>query len=269
MDANETRAKTVDEAEREEAETGKKKKQKPPKAPKPKKEKKPKPAKAAKPKGGKKKGKEPSDGDQSEGKERRPHPVRNTLILTSLLWILLIAAVVLVCRLGYYDEYGDYQFLLDQEGVIRGPVLLFLNPEELDREEYYSSEIESLADWEAELEEREADLAVLEAELEFREEEIDEWETSVEEREALLDELIPDGEDPALPVTSDIATLAKAWGEMTPANAAAAIGEMSDDEVTVRVLSLLKAKTLGKILDAMNSEEAARISELLADPPTG
>lgn len=266
----ETRAKTLDEFEREEAEAavgGKKRKQKPEKAPKQAKKKPEKPPKAPKAnKAGKKEAVAEASGADEAGLGRKRHPARNAMLLTSLFWMLLIGFVIVVCW-SYEDGYGETKYLADPEGVIRGPILLFLTRDE-SREVYYSAEYDEINDLITQREEELAELEIRAEELDFREEELDEWEARLEELEELLGESMPEyGDGTAAPVTADIATLAKAWSEMTPAKAAAAIEEMSDDAVTLKVLRLVKYKSLGKILDAMSAEEAARISELLAEPP--
>ncbi len=261
-----TKAKTLDEFEREETEAAADvKRKKPAKAPKQKKAKATKAAKTPKGKADK------NDAVEAAGEEPKPekkrHPVRNALLFTSLFWLLPIALVIVVCW-GYEDEYGEPKYLADKDGVIRGPILVFLNPEDRPREEYYSAEFDEINGLIQEKTDLVAEAEARLEELDAREEELDEWETRLQDQEDLLEEGMPSGDGAATaPVTADIAALAKAWSEMTPAKAAAAIGEMSDEAVTLSVLRLVKYKSLGKILDAMSAEEAARISELLAEPP--
>ncbi len=274
---SETRARTVDELDQE-AEQGKKgKKTKPPKPPKTKAPKKPKPEKKPKPVKKPKPPKRPkpgapsvsaSSGEGEEAREKRRHPVRTALLLTSLFWVLLIGAVVAVCCLRITNEFGDKQYILDPEGVVRGPILLFLNPDEESREDYYRAEQDYYTDWEKELEEFSNELDAREAELDARSDELDAREYELDDRE---DEALSSEESPTVTVggatSEDISRLAKSLQEMTPLNAANAIAEMSDETTLIGILRKVKPASLGKILDAMEADYAAYIVELLAQPP--
>lgn len=199
--------------------------------------------------------------------EKRTHPVRNTLLFTSLFFAVLIVGVIAVCRAGGYDESGEYVYWLDPEGYIRGPVLLFLNPEEADRESYYAAEIEDVFERDAELQEREDELDKWEENLDERESRLDEREDALAAREDLVEEWIeaiiekgPQGNAN----TNDIMGVAKQIAAMSPKKAALMLTDM-DDEYIYRLLSVMKPAEAAKILDNMEADRAAEIVELVFD----
>jgi flagellar motility protein MotE (MotC chaperone) len=260
-DNAETKAKRLSELDEEEEAGGKKKK-----------EKKPKGGKGGK--GGKDGGAEGGKDGGKDAKEKAPkkrHPVLLTLLLVFGFWLLLAAAVILVCRLTVVDpDTGEARYLLDPEGVIRGPILLFLNPDEEPREVYYESELSAIYEKEQELDDLIAEQQAKIDELDDRESALDDRESDLDDRESVIDEwLLTMNEYNAQGSAgyNDINDVAKSVEAMQPAAAANVIVNM-DSEKALAVLRAMKAKPRGLLLAAMTPEDAAVfVEQLVPEPP--
>ncbi|MDR1736007.1 MAG: hypothetical protein LBR85_03955 [Oscillospiraceae bacterium] len=192
--------------------------------------------------------------------EKKRHPVLLTLLFTSLFFVLLIGAVIAICRFVSAD--GEY--LLDPDGVIRGPILLFLNPEELGREEYYEAEYDDINERDAELTERENAVTAREEAADLYEEQLEELETSLVDREervnSWIDSIIENNPQ-GIANSFDIKSVAGKVSAMSPAKAAAMMNEM-DTDIVFRILNEMDEKAAGKILDNLESDIAAELIAL-------
>ncbi|MDR0248594.1 MAG: hypothetical protein LBI44_02885 [Oscillospiraceae bacterium] len=268
--ANETQAKRLSEIDEEVAGKGKKGKKGAP-APTPA----PAPAdpKAKGGKGGKGAPAAPEAPAPEVRPPRKKHPVLLTLLLTCGFWAALVGAVILVCRLAVYDDGGDVKYLIDPEGVIRGPVLLFLNPQEEYREDYYQREILDIYERERELDDLIAEQEAKIEELDERESALDDREGELDDREATINEWLDfmnQSNAQGAQSSVDITDVAKSVEAMQPAAAASIIANM-DTDFAVNVLRAMKAKQRGLLLAAMDPEEAATLMERLVpeevEPP--
>lgn len=188
--------------------------------------------------------------------EKKSGGTLKVALLVSLVWLVLISAVVLLIL---YDptEYKD----------IRNAALLFLNPEEEALDEYYYDQVPTLLEWERELEEFEAELDVYEAELDTRSDEIDERESIVSDREDEADFLLEElGFMENGSVAVDLSAVAKTLAAMDPVRVAASFAEL-DSELVAKYISLMSTKAAAPILDAMEPELVAELEEIWATPP--
>lgn len=224
---------------------------------------------AAKPaKGGKDK-KDKAEESVTAASSKKKHPVRNTLLLTSLVFLLLIGATIAVCRLGYVDAAGDYVYFLDPEGFLRGPILTFLNPEEQPREVYWQAELDELAERDAELTAKEDAVGARETAADEREAALDEREDTLSAREDTVNEWIDkilENNPQATGSSNDISNMVKVIAGMDPKKAALMMNEMDQDNV-VRILSAMKAASSSAILDNMEPDYAAELMTLVVEPP--
>lgn len=214
-------------------------------------------------KGGKGKG-----GEAESASEGKKHPVRNTLLFTALFFLFLIGAVIAVCRLGYVDAAGDYVYFLDPEGVVRGPILTFLNPEELPREVYWEAELDELAERDAEVTTKEEEMDTREAALEDRESALDEREDALSAREDLVNEWydkILENNAQGMSGSIDITSMVKKIADMDPKKAALMMDEM-DQEYVIKILSGMKVANASAILDNMAADTAAELMTLVFEP---
>jgi flagellar motility protein MotE (MotC chaperone) len=206
-----------------------------------------------------------ADGAPSVKKVPKSHPAFYTFAITFLTLFILLSAFILVCRLVVYDDSGSIRYLIDPEGIIRGPVLAFLNPEEASREEYYAMEIDAIYERDLELDEREN-------ELDTREEELDERETGLDDKESELDDLIEiytgwadtikNAQGSGNPIDT-INTVANVLSKADPAKAAAAIAEMTE-ELAAQILLAMKPAASGAIIGYMEPDIAAALLETMA-----
>ena len=190
---------------------------------------------------------------------KKSHPVRNTMLFTSLFFVVLIGAVIGLFRLSGYSADGDYVYWLDPEGVIRGPIWLFLNPEEEPREVIYESEIADVYELEAEYEEKLKELELREAEMDYREGRLDDREDYLSEREDLVNEWFSHISENNAQVTSnnyDITDMAKRVAGMDPKKAALMLTEMEEESV-LQILLAMKPAEASKILNNMEADDAA------------
>ncbi|MCL2030530.1 MAG: hypothetical protein FWG93_03205 [Oscillospiraceae bacterium] len=195
--------------------------------------------------------------------EKKRHPVRNTLLLTALSFVALILAVIALCRLGGFDASGEFVYWLDPEGYIRGPILLFLNPEEESREVYYSGEIADVYERDADLDARERELDARETALEAREALLDDREDYLREREDQVNEWIDwifENNAQGISNSFDITDMAKRVAGMNPKRAAVGLENM-DEEQVLQILLTMKPAEASRILDNMDPE---RVAELIA-----
>jgi len=190
-------------------------------------------------------------------KVKKPVGRVEVAVLTSLLWLSIIGAVVL---LVIFDP--------TPEKIIRGNALLLLNPDEDTREEYYMEDIFELQDGWRDLEEALRELEEIQAELDLREEELDEWDNEIADREMEVD-LLRESllvENGAAGITADMARTANVVGRMQAANAAQMLAEM-DFERVLRICALIAPKRLAPILDAMDPEFRAELGDAMAAEP--
>lgn len=180
------------------------------------------------------------------------------ILLTSLVWLLLIGVAIVLVRFDP-TEYGD----------IRGVVLLFLNPEEASREEYWAAEILALMERERELDTLEQELGAEEDRLADYEAQLDDYESAIADREARADailELFADTEVTPEEALARAQQMAKTVASMTPSNAAGMF-QNSDFEVVVSICVLMKPKSLAPIMSALDAEFAGELFDALAAMP--
>ncbi|GHU94170.1 hypothetical protein FACS1894208_04790 [Clostridia bacterium] len=192
-----------------------------------------------------------------EKKEKKPHPVIKTLFRTSLVWLIVVLAFVVVTYLNLF--------------TMKEIVLQALNPED-SYEVVYASEIEDMQAWETDNENRSAELDEREAALDERETEIDDKQGEVELRLAALgygwdDDLSNiDEENPQAPLeTNDITDVAKFIAAMTPSRAAQSLLNI-DSVKAVKILNAMKAANRAPILDAMDPADASALIEMMVAP---
>ena len=215
-----------------------------------------------------KKGKPDKPARPDKGYPRR-HPALYAALITALTLLVLVCGVVLLCRLGTYNSEGDFQYFIDPHGVVRGPILLFLNPEEVSREEYYEIEIQSVLDRDLELDEWEDELNLFEEELSLRETELDDRESAMDDKESIIDEWLEKINETSAQGSGnpdDILYIAKKVEKMTPARAALMLEEM-DEANAVALLSQMKPAIAGPILDRMPEDVAAALIEAMMPDP--
>ena len=221
-------------------------------------------AKAPKPEKNKKPGKESSAPSLVAGKEgvkeKKPPGALFISLIVSLFWVLLMSACVL---LVLFDP--------TEGGAIRGPVLLFLNPDELPREEYYAAEFLEVMELQNGLDGEFEELDRLNAELDLRETGLDEREGLLEEREIIAEDLIEQyteffAANGASGGGGDIPMAAKIFETMKPAAAAKTLENM-DFDTAIGIMRQIKTKSLGPIFDAMAPEMASEFMDTLGTPP--
>ncbi|MDR0324839.1 MAG: hypothetical protein LBI19_01920 [Oscillospiraceae bacterium] len=205
--------------------------------------------------------KKPKAEKQKEPKEKRKPGMAEAIMLTSLLWLSIFSAFIL---LAMFDPTEDR--------IIRGLTLLLLNPEEETREQYWARDIYANQDLEKELNELSQRLDAFEEDLNLREQMLDERENDLEDREIEVEDWLEikrgstasggnGGETGA-----DLAHMAKTIERMTPSAAATGLAEM-DFESAVRVCKLIGAKKLAPIFNAMDPEFFVELmNELTALP---
>jgi hypothetical protein len=190
-------------------------------------------------------------------KEKKPVGRVEVAVLTSLLWLSLMFALALFV---VFDPTPD--------AVVRGNLLLLLNPEELTREEYFAPDIIALQDEWRELEEERKALDEQADELSLREEDLDEREADLNDREDELEfmretVLVENGTSG---ITADIARTANVMGRMTPSNAAVTLQEM-DFDGALRICALIAPKRLAPILDAMDPDFRVELVDAMSAEP--
>ncbi|MCL2003397.1 MAG: hypothetical protein FWG72_05260 [Oscillospiraceae bacterium] len=193
--------------------------------------------------------KSPKEEKQKEPKVKKPAGKLQVALLVSLLWLSLLGVFILF---AIFDPTPDK--------IIRGSVLLLLNPEEETREEYFLPDIHALQDWERELTEFEQGLMLRETELDHWEEELDEWENELIdaeiEQELRWDEIRERGIEAIVP---DLANTAKTVERMQPRNAARLLQDMDFDGALL-IVSLISAKRLAPIYDVMDPDFAVELA---------
>ena len=242
--ADERSRRDEDYEDEERSEGGKKAEAKPPKPQKEKKEKAPKEKKE-------KKGK--AEAAPSEPKMKKAHPVANTLLATTVVWLILL--LTFVC-LVFFNAFELKEFVLQS-----------LNPEE-SLEVVWGAEIKSLNDWESELESREKDIARREDELDDYSEALDEREMGLDDLEADLMEKYPDidsGGTQLSKTPNDIKDMARTIAAMETDAAAKSLAEYNE-ETAVAVLWAMKRAVRAEILSAMNDEDRLRLLEAMTAP---
>lgn len=205
-------------------------------------------------KASKKKNKKP---DKEAELPKKPSKLRFAMLI-SLLWLAIISVGVLLIL---YDPTED--------GVIRGSVLLFLNPEELSREEYYEGEIIANMDWERELGTLEEELELRSNNLDLREADLDDREDVITEREGEIEDLfnsLSEQQASGVVVTNDLANTVKILETMTASKAAAALSGMDYDNA-LNLCRMMKPKKLAAILNAMDEDTMLAFIDALGEPP--
>ena len=192
-------------------------------------------------------------------KEKKPPGALFISLIVSLFWVFLMSACVL---LVLFDP--------TEGGAIRGPVLLFLNPDELPREEYYAAEFLEIAELQNSLDSEFEEIERLNGELDLREEGLDEREGLLEEREFIAEDLIEQYTEffaaAGASGGGDIPMAAKVFETMTP-TAAAKTFENMDFDTAIGIMRQIKTKSLGPIFDAMAPEMASEFMDTLGTPP--
>ncbi len=112
---------------------------------------------------------------------------------------------------------------------------------------------EELRRREEELNAREGQLKTLESDIQKKIDELKVTQLKLEELVKLRDDL----------EAKNVATLAKAYAAMPPADAAARLKTM-DRAIALRILMAMKAQNSSKILGSLDAQTAAQISEQLA-----
>jgi flagellar motility protein MotE (MotC chaperone) len=183
--------------------------------------------------------------------EKRPIGKFGVTMLTCLAWLMVMSGLVL-----------GVMFDPTEDKVIRGWVILRLDPESEIREEFYRDEIIELQDDRRAFEEEKVDY---EEALLLRHEELDElWEEIAdawEEIDDAWDEFFNRGQGE---MTADIRHLAKSMESMDAAAAARILAEM-DYEDAAKICLIIKKKKLGPILAEMDIDAALRITEVMID----
>jgi flagellar motility protein MotE (MotC chaperone) len=203
--------------------------------------------------------KDPKEDKLKAPKEKKPVGRIEVALLASLVWLALIGAFVL---LVLFDPTPDR--------MIRGTVLLRLNPDEYTREDYFLSDIIERQDEWREIAEEWALLEIERAELDLMYEELSELESDLDNREtelearwdALRDQLAAVGGG----VMGDASEAAKTLERMAPANAARLLEEM-DFDAAMRALLLISPKRRAPIFDAMDPETSVEFLEAMAAEP--
>jgi flagellar motility protein MotE (MotC chaperone) len=189
-------------------------------------------------------------------KEKKPMGRIEVAVLASLLWLSVLGAFALLVM---FDPTPDR--------LIRGTVLLLLNPEEETREEYFMSDIIDLQDEWRMIDEERRMLDRFQDELDLREEELDEREGELDSREDELedrwDTIIENGVDG---IAADVTKMANVIGRMQPRNAAQMLEEMDFDNV-VRVCLLIPPKRLSPILDVMDNDFRVELGDAMTAEP--
>jgi flagellar motility protein MotE (MotC chaperone) len=200
----------------------------------------------------------PKEKKQKAPKEKKPLGKFEVAVLASLLWLAILGALALLIL---FDPTPDR--------VIRGGVLLLINPEEETREEYWMADIFELQDWQRELDEAEQELNARSAELDHREEELDEREAEIDEREIEIEDkwdAIRDNVGNIEGIMGDASEAARTLERMQPRNAAQTLEEMDFDNA-LRVLLLISPKRRAPIFDVMDSEYRVELIDAMAMPP--
>ncbi|MCL2084227.1 MAG: hypothetical protein FWH06_03090 [Oscillospiraceae bacterium] len=202
------------------------------------------------PKKEKKEKKEKLEKTEKPKKERKSHPVMATLFGVTVFWLV---AMLVFTFLTFINAF-----------TLKELVLQFLNPEDT-YEVVFASEIDSLLDWETDLENLAKDLDEREDELNRRDSELDDLESALYALQDELEDKFPDwfDEDAQLPLfTTDISSIAKTLAAMEPANAAEMLVELSED-YAVAVLQVMKLTARAAIFDEMPLEERVRLTEAM------
>lgn len=181
--------------------------------------------------------------DQAVAALHKGHPLRLCLLI-SLGWLCVFAVFLLFVR--FDPTEGE---------AIRGSVLLFLNPDEESREEYYAGEILSNMDWEKENDLKTVELDEREAALDERESALDEREDELTDREDRANEILEqfNGSEGEGPVGDQTELVAKALTNMQVAKAAESLANMDLDKA-IQVCVKISAKKLGGILSVMDPD---------------
>jgi flagellar motility protein MotE (MotC chaperone) len=200
--------------------------------------------------------KAPKGPKEKKPKEKKPVGKIEVAVLVSLLWLSIVSAFVL---LVLFDPTPDL--------MIRGTVLLRLNPDEDTREDYFLADIFEFQEWERELDEWEKELELRVADLDLREEELDELEFMLEEREIEVEDRWETLRDIGVDgITADAGEAAKTLERMQPAAAANALEEMDFDSA-MRAVMLMSAKRRAPIFNVMDPEMRVEFLEAMAAEP--
>ncbi len=209
-----------------------------------------------------------SSGEGSPKKKKRP--ALGMFIGVNLFWIIAILGVLATCRLAEYGEDGSIKYLLDPEGIIRGPVLYFLNPEEMSREDYYKAEIQDVYDMQQSITESQEEIDKTTEELELRDTELTDRESALEENEATVEawlEKINEFGAQGSADSNDINTMAKIMSEMSPSKAAILLEEYGNELNILALLKKMNTKKAAAILDSFSdtSISTALLQQLFPD----
>jgi flagellar motility protein MotE (MotC chaperone) len=202
----------------------------------------------------------PPKSEKTKGpKEKKPVGRLEVGILTSLVWLSIMSAFVL---LVLFDPTS--------EKVIRNTTFLLINPEWETFENLHMSDIMELQDEWRDIEEERRMLVRWEAELDLREVELDDWENELFALEADLEDrwedIVENGTAGGGEHVGDAALVARTWRRMQPAVAARSMQEM-DFDVVLRSVVLMSDKDRARIFDVLDPEFLVELLDAMGAAP--